>query len=82
MKIENGSVGYAGSASFTVTGKVGDNGAVTVVVARGNQVSQGPGQAVQHRRLGHCGPRLRASARVPGRPSAAAPKPHPQLKFS
>ena len=27
VKIENGSVGYAGSASFNVTGKVGKNGA-------------------------------------------------------
>src|ERR1041384_5502952 len=34
VKIDNGSVGYAGSASFTVSGKVGDNGAVTRRVAR------------------------------------------------
>jgi hypothetical protein len=43
VKIENGSVGYAGSASFTVSGKVGDNGAVTVTVARGNQSATGTG---------------------------------------
>ena len=41
VKIENGVVGYAGSASFTVTGKVGDNGAVTVTVARGIQSASG-----------------------------------------
>ena len=44
MKIENGAVGYAGSASFTVSGKVGDNGAVTVLVARGNQSAKGQGR--------------------------------------
>jgi hypothetical protein len=43
VKIQNGSVGYAGSASFTVSGKVGDNGAVTVTVARGNQSATGTG---------------------------------------
>src|ERR1041385_4992611 len=36
VKIDNGSVGYAGDASFTVSGKVGENGAVIVKVARGN----------------------------------------------
>ena len=41
VKIENGSVGYAGDASFTVSGKVGDNGAVTVRVARGSQSANG-----------------------------------------
>jgi hypothetical protein len=44
VKIENGSVGYAGSASFTVSGKVGDNGAVTVRVARGSQSANGQGR--------------------------------------
>ena len=43
VRIENGSVGYAGSASFTVSGKVGDKGAVTVTVARGNQSATGQG---------------------------------------
>jgi len=43
VKIENGSVGYAGSASFTVSGKVGDAGAVTVTVARGSQSATGTG---------------------------------------
>ena len=44
IKIDNGSVGYAGSASFTVSGKVGDNGTVTVLVARGNQSAKGQGR--------------------------------------
>jgi len=44
VKIQNGAVGYAGSASFTVSGQVGDNGAVTVMVARGNQSAKGTGR--------------------------------------
>ena len=44
VKIENGAVGYAGSASFTVSGKVGTNGTVTVTVARGSQSANGTGQ--------------------------------------
>ena len=44
IKIENGAVGYAGSASFNVTGKVGQNGAVTVMVARGSQSAKGTGR--------------------------------------
>ena len=44
VKIQNGSVGYAGSASFTVAGKVGDNGAVTVTVSRGSQSANGTGR--------------------------------------
>jgi hypothetical protein len=44
VKIDNGAVGYAGDASFTVSGKVGDNGAVTVRVARGNQSANGQGK--------------------------------------
>jgi hypothetical protein len=44
VKIDNGAVGYAGDASFTVSGKVGPNGAVTVVVARGDQSAKGTGR--------------------------------------
>jgi hypothetical protein len=44
VKIDNGSVGYAGDSSFTVSGKVGENGAVTVKVARGNQSANGQGR--------------------------------------
>ena len=43
VRIQNGSVGYAGSASFTVSGKVGDNGAVTATVARGKESATGTG---------------------------------------
>ena len=53
VKIENGSVGYAGSASFTVSGKVGDNGAVTVTVARGSQSANGTGRMSGYRRRRH-----------------------------
>ena len=44
VKIDNGSVGYAGSASFNVTGKVGANGAVTVTVSRGDKSATGHGR--------------------------------------
>jgi hypothetical protein len=44
VRIENGAVGYAGSASFNVSGKVGDNGAVTVTVSRGSQSAKGTGR--------------------------------------
>jgi hypothetical protein len=44
VSIRNGSVGYAGEASFNVSGKVGANGAVTVTVSRGNQSASGSGQ--------------------------------------
>jgi hypothetical protein len=44
VKIDNGSVGYAGTASFTVSGKVGENGSVIVKVARGNQSANGQGR--------------------------------------
>ena len=44
IKISNGTVDYAGSASFTVTGTVQPSGAVTVTVARGNQSASGAGR--------------------------------------
>src|ERR1041385_5225891 len=44
VKIDNGSVGYAGNASFTVSGKVGQNGSVVVKVARGSQSANGQGR--------------------------------------
>jgi hypothetical protein len=43
VKIQNGSVGYAGEASFNVSGKVGPNGAVVVTVSRGSQSATGTG---------------------------------------
>ena len=44
VKIHNGAVGYAGTASFNVSGKVGDNGVVTVTVSRGSQSARGTGR--------------------------------------
>jgi hypothetical protein len=44
VKIDNGAVGYAGDASFTVSGKVGPTGTVTVMVARGSQSAKGTGR--------------------------------------
>jgi hypothetical protein len=44
IKINNGTVDYAGNASFTVSGKVQPTGAVTVRVARGNQSASGSGR--------------------------------------
>src|SRR6185295_6873548 len=44
VRISNGSVGYAGEASFNVSGNVGANGAVTVTVSKGNQSARGSGQ--------------------------------------
>src|SRR5436305_8118508 len=43
VRISNGSVGYAGEASFNVSGSVGANGAVTVTVSRGSQSAKGMG---------------------------------------
>ena len=44
VKIDNGAVGYAGTASFNVTGKVGQNGAVVVTVSRGDKSATGTGR--------------------------------------
>ena len=44
VRISNGPVGYAGEASFNVSGSVGANGAVTVTVSRGSQSAKGTGQ--------------------------------------
>ena len=44
VRISNGSVGYAGEASFNVSGSVGQNGAVTVTVSKDNQSARGSGQ--------------------------------------
>ena len=51
IKIENGTVDYAGSASFTVTGKVGANGAVTVTVVARQPERQRHRPHVAERRL-------------------------------
>ena len=44
VRISNGSVGYAGEASFNVSGSVGPNGMVTVMVSKGNHSARGSGQ--------------------------------------
>jgi len=44
VRISNGSVGYAGEASFSVSGKIGETGAVVVTVSRGNQSATGTGR--------------------------------------
>ncbi len=44
VKISNGSVGYAGEASFNVSGSVGANGAVVVTVSKGSQSAKGTGR--------------------------------------
>jgi hypothetical protein len=43
VQISNGSVGYAGQASFNVGGKVGSNGAISVTVSRGDKAAHGTG---------------------------------------
>ena len=44
VRISNGSVGYAGEASFNVSGSVGANGAVIVTVSKGGQSAKGTGR--------------------------------------
>jgi len=44
IRISGGSVGYAGEASFNVSGRVGQNGKVTVTVSRGDRSASGSGQ--------------------------------------
>lgn len=44
VRIENGAVGYAGTASFNISGSVGNNGAVIVTVSRGGQSATGTGR--------------------------------------
>ena len=43
VRISNGTVGYAGEASFDVSGRVGPNGKVTVTVSRGDKRANGSG---------------------------------------
>src|SRR3954471_11004375 len=40
VRISNGAVGYAGEASFNVSGSVGASGSVSLVVLRRNQKSK------------------------------------------
>src|SRR2546430_16932871 len=43
VRISNGSVGYAGEASFNVSGSVGANGTVVVTVSKGGPSATGTG---------------------------------------
>src|SRR5436189_5200338 len=53
VRISNGAVGYAGQASFNVTGQVGATGAVTVTVSRGSQSASGSGRLSRTDGTGH-----------------------------
>src|SRR2546421_7294090 len=44
VRIVNGTVQYAGEASFDVSGRVAANGAVTVSVSKGGMVANGSGR--------------------------------------
>lgn len=44
VRISDGAVGYAGEASFNVSGRVAANGKVTVKVSRGDHSASGSGQ--------------------------------------
>jgi hypothetical protein len=44
VRISDGTVGYAGQASFNVSGRVNPNGAVTVTVSRGSNSASGSGR--------------------------------------
>jgi hypothetical protein len=44
VRISDGTVGYAGQASFNVSGRVNPNGAVTVKVSRGDRSASGSGK--------------------------------------
>jgi hypothetical protein len=44
VRITEGTVGYAGQASFNVSGRVNPNGAVTVTVSRGSNSASGSGK--------------------------------------
>jgi len=44
VRISDGSVGYAGEASFSVSGKVAPNGRINVTVSRGEKRANGSGQ--------------------------------------
>jgi hypothetical protein len=52
LQISKGSVGYAGQASFNVSGRVNESGAITVTVSRGEQSARGTGQLAGNRGSG------------------------------
>lgn len=44
VRISKGHVGYAGEASFTVSGRINDTGAISVTVSRGDKAAHGTGK--------------------------------------
>jgi hypothetical protein len=56
VRISGGSVGYAGEASFDVTGRVMPNGAVTVTVSKAGHSASGSGRLSGTDGSGHCRP--------------------------
>jgi len=44
VKVEGGRVSYSGDGSFDISGHVGDAGAVSVTIARGDQKASGSGK--------------------------------------
>jgi hypothetical protein len=44
VRISRGAVGYAGEATFNVSGRVSDTGAITVTVSRGDKSAHGTGK--------------------------------------
>lgn len=44
LKVEDGRVSYAGDGSFDISGHVGEAGAVSVTIARGDQKASGSGK--------------------------------------
>jgi hypothetical protein len=44
VKVEGGRVSYSGDGSFDITGQVGDAGAVSVAIARGDQKASASGK--------------------------------------
>ncbi len=44
VRISNGHLGYAGEASFNISGRVNDTGAIVVTVSRGDKAAHGTGK--------------------------------------
>lgn len=44
VRISKGKVGYSGEASFNVSGRVADTGAISVIVSRGDKSAHGTGK--------------------------------------
>ena len=71
VRISNGSVGYAGEASFNVSGSVGANGAVTVTVSTRQPERHAAPASCPRATAPAAGAPAPANAPAPGPPSAA-----------